>query len=247
MLLKNKVAIITGSTKGIGKATAKLFVKEGAKVVINGRNLNTVNEVVAEIKNTGAEAIGCAGDVALKETAINITKTALDNFGSIDILINNAAITAGKRFSDITDEEWDKVLNTNLKGTFMLVKEATKNMIARKYGKIINLSSIYYRGGRGQLHYDSSKGALVSFTRSLSLELAKYNINVNCVAPGLIDTDMPKIIPKDLIEKQIALIPFRRAGQPEEVAELLLFLSSEKSTYITGQIIHINGGAYMGD
>lgn len=247
MLLKNKVAIITGSTKGIGKATALTFAKEGAKVVINGRNEETVNKVVEEIKNLGGEVIGYAGDVALKETAVNITKLTLEKFRQIDILINNAAITAGKRFYEITDEEWDKVINTNLKGAFMLVKEAAKNMIEKKYGKIINLSSIYYRGGRGQLHYDSSKGALVSFTRSLALELAKYNINVNCVAPGLIDTEMPKIIPKEIIEKQIALIPFKKAGQPQDVAELLLFLSSDKSAYITGQIIHINGGAYMGD
>lgn len=244
MKLKDKIAIITGSSRGIGEATAILFAKEGAKVVLNGRNIQKLNEVKEKIEKENGIALEVAGDVSKKETVDKLVHQTIEKFLRIDILVNNAGITKGSRFYEITEEDWDKIINVNLKGSFLLAQAVAKYMMEQNYGKIINISSIYYTGAKGQLHYDCSKGGIVSLTKSLSLELARYNINVNCVAPGLIDTDMPKIIPQKVLDEQIKQIPFRRMGTPEEVAKLILFLASDDSSYITGQTIHINGGAY---
>jgi 3-oxoacyl-[acyl-carrier protein] reductase len=246
MRLKNKVAIITGSSRGIGKVTAIRFAEEGCKVVVNGRNFETADLTTQEILKKGGEAITLAGDVSKKADVERITEEAYKKFGKIDILVNNAAITAGSRFYEIKEEDWDRILEVNLKGSFLFAQAVSKYMMEQRYGKIINLSSIYAMGSKGQMHYDCSKGGIISLTKSLALELAKYNINVNCVAPGLCETDMPKIIPQKILEKAKEQIPFRRFGEPSEVANVILFLASDEASYITGQTIHVNGGAYFG-
>lgn len=246
MRLKGKIAIITGSSRGIGKATAIRFAEEGCRVVINGRNPETAHLTTKEILKNGGEAITLIGDVSKKEDVERIVEETYKKFGRIDILVNNAAITAGSRFYEIKEEDWDKILAVNLKGSFLFAQAVSKYMMEQRYGKIINISSIYAMGSKGQMHYDCSKGGIISLTRSLALELAKYNINVNCVAPGLCETDMPKIIPQKILDKAREQIPFKRFGMPEEVANVILFLASDESSYITGQTIHVNGGAYLG-
>lgn len=246
MRLLNKVAIITGSSRGIGKATAIRFAEEGYKVVVNGRNFEVANKVAEEIIKKGGEAIVLAGDVSCKGEVEKIVDETYKKFGKIDVLVNNAALTAGSRFYEIKEEDWDKIISVNLKGSFLFAQAVSKYMMEQRYGKIINLSSIYAMGSKGQMHYDCSKGGIISLTKSLALELAKYNINVNCVCPGLCETEMPRIIPQKILDKAKEEIPFRRFGMPEEVANVILFLASDEASYITGQTIHVNGGAYLG-
>lgn len=245
MRLKEQVAIITGSSRGIGLATARLFLEEGAAVVLNGRNEQRLQETVEKLKRLGrVEAV--AGDIANQETAIQLAERAKNVFGKIDVLVCNAGITRGERVTEIAPTSWEAIINTNVSGTFYCIQAVLPEMIAQKQGSIITLSSIYYRGSKGQLHYDTSKGAIVSMTRSLALELAKYSIRVNCVAPGLIDTDMPKVIPEKILNKLIQMIPFRRFGRPQEVAYAILFLASREASFITGQVLHVNGGSFLG-
>lgn len=242
MKLKDKVAIITGSTRGFGRTTAILFAQEGAKVVVNGRNEEKAQEVTKIIKNNGGSAITCVANVTMRSCVERMVEETLKEYGRIDILVNNAGITKGSRFYEIAEEDWDEIINTNLKGYFLCAQTIGKVMMNQNYGKIVNVSSIYYKGSKGQLHYDASKGGIVSMTRSLALELAKYNVNVNCVAPGICETDMPKIIPQKVIDAYIKQVPLRRLGKAEEVANVILFLASDESSYITGQTIHIDGG-----
>lgn len=242
MRLKNKIAIITGSSRGFGEATAILLAKEGAKVVVNGRNLETADKVTQKIKNNGGTAVTIAANVSIKSDVENLVNKTHQLFGRIDILVNNAGTTKASRFYEIKEEDWDEVINTNLKGYFLCAQAVSKYMMAQNYGKIINVSSIYYTGSKGQMHYDCSKGGIVSMTRSLALELAKYKININCVAPGICETEMPRIIPRKVIDEYIKQVPFRRLGRAEEIASVILFLASDESSYITGQTIHIDGG-----
>lgn len=242
MRLKNKVAIITGSTKGLGRETAILFAQEGAKVVVNGRNEERAKEVVKIIKDNGGSAFIWIADVGIKSEVEKMVKETLKKYGRIDILVNNAGIAKGSRFYEIEEKDWDNIINTNLKGYFLCAQAVGKVMIEQNYGKIVNVSSIYYTGSKGQLHYDVSKGGIVSLTRSLALELARYKVNVNCVAPGICETDMSKLIPQKVIDEYIKEVPFRRLGKAEEIAKTILFLASDESSYITGQTIHIDGG-----
>lgn len=243
MRLKHKTAIITGSTKGIGLCVAQRFLREGAKVVINGRDEKRLASAKKELSSLG-EVRAVHGDVSDAAVSNELAKVCVDAFGHIDILVNNAGITKGQRILDITEEDWDSIIRVNLKGTFLCTKAALPDMMERKRGHIINLSSIYMMGSKGQLHYDATKGGIASMSRSMALELARYNILVNCVAPGLLDTDMPKVIPQKIIDEYVNSVPLRRLGTADEVASLIVFLVSDENTYITGQVLHVNGGMF---
>ncbi len=244
MEFKGKVVLITGSTRGIGKAIAVAFAKEGATVVITGRNKETAEIVAENIKNEfGVDTYGFQLDLSgdIKNVWKDIEKTV----GKVDILVNNAGITKDTLFIRMKEKDWEDVLNVNLTGTFKITQLAVKGMIKKKWGRIINITSIVgFTGNVGQVNYSTTKAGLVGFTKSLSKELAPRNITVNAVAPGFIETDMTDVLPTEIKENYLKQIPLGRFGQPEDVANVVLFLASEKASYITGEIIHVNGGMY---
>ncbi|MEW5945339.1 MAG: 3-oxoacyl-ACP reductase family protein [bacterium] len=244
MILKDKVAIITGSSRGIGETTALYFAREGAKVVTNGRNFETCSRTAGRIRDNGGEAHAVEADVGSLSDRDKLVSETIEKFGRIDVLVNNAAVTGSVRALEITEDEWDAVQKVNIRGAFFLTQKVAKHMAENGGGAIVNVSSIYYTGSKGQIHYDCSKGALVSMTRSLAEELAMFNIRVNCVAPGYIDTDMPSIIPDKVIQKALSVTPIRRLGRTGEVASVIAFLASDLASYITAQTVHVNGGWY---
>ena len=244
MEFKGKVALITGSTRGIGKAIAVGFAQEGATVIITGRKKETAELVAENIKNEfGVDAYGFQLDLSsdIKPVWKEIEKT----IGKVDILVNNAAITRDTLFIRMKEEDWNTVIETNLTGTFRITQLAVKGMIKKRWGRIINITSIVgFTGNIGQVNYSTTKAGLVGFTKSLAKELASRNITVNAVAPGFIETDMTNVLPADIKENYLKQIPLGRFGKPEDVANVVLFLASEKASYITGETIHVNGGMY---
>ncbi|MFH1823779.1 MAG: SDR family NAD(P)-dependent oxidoreductase [Candidatus Firestonebacteria bacterium] len=241
--MKNKIALITGSTRGIGKATALRFVNEGISVVINGRNEESIMTVVKEIKDKGGKATGKKVDISKIDEVQKMVKEIIEEFGYIDILVNNAGIYEIVPLLEITEEKWDKMMNVNLKGTFNCIKTVLPFMIKQKSGRIINITSI--AGKTGSMlplaHYAASKAGIISLTKSVAREFASYGITVNAVCPGVIDTEMTA----DIIEGKRNQIPLGDAGKPEDVANAVFFLSSEQSKYITGEILDVNGGLLM--
>lgn len=246
--LKNKVAIVTGARRGMGKADALALAKAGAKVVVSDISQEDCEKVVEEIKKNRGEAIALKCDVTQKEEVDNMIKAAVDKWGKVDILVNNAGILQFKPFLELTEKDWQKVLDVNLKGYFLCAQAAAKEMIKKKSGVIINISSI----ASGQVgvgfptlsHYSASKGAIIAFTETIAAELASFNIRVNAIAPGGIDTPMVKEIKanEQMMEGTLARIPMHRMGKPEEVANLVLFLASDASSYMTGSTVVIDGG-----
>ena len=243
MKLKDKVAIITGAGQGIGKEIALAFAREGAKVVVTDIT-GKEKEVAEEIKKMEREAIAVKVDVSKMEDAKKMAEEALKSFGRIDILVNNAGIYPFKPFVEMTESDWDKVINVNLKGTFNCTKAVVETMIKQKYGKIINITSIAGTVvGFPQLtHYCASKAGITGFTRALALELAPYGINVNAIAPGPIETPGTMVLGKEAYENFKKLIPIGRWGKPEDIASLAVFLASDESSNITGQVIVSDGG-----
>jgi 3-oxoacyl-[acyl-carrier protein] reductase len=241
--LKGKVAIVTGSGQGIGKEIILAFAKEGSKVVISDIT-DKIYEVAEEVKKLGQEALAVKCDVTKPEEVKNMIETTLKKFGKIDILVNNAGIFPFKPFTEITEQDWDKVINVNLKGTFNCTKAVLPTMIKQKYGKIINISSIAGTivGFTQLTHYCASKAAIVGFTRALALEVAQHGINVNAIAPGPIETPGTQALGKEIHEQIKKAIPLARWGKPEEIATLAVFLASDDSNFITGQCIVADGG-----
>jgi len=257
MVFRDKVVLVTGSTRSIGKGIALAFANEGAKVVINGTNKKLCSEVAAEIVNSGKEAVSIPGDVSNTEIVKNIYKEIINNFGHIDILVNNAGIIYVEECINTSDLQWDKTMAINCRGIFLCSREAAKYMIEQESGKIINISSALGKSGAAKYtHYCASKFAVIGFTQALAKELAPYRINVNAVCPGIVDTDMfydelevfredmNKSI-EELKEMFLKTVPLGRFEKPEDVADLTLFLASEKSSYMTGQSINITGGFEM--
>jgi 3-oxoacyl-[acyl-carrier protein] reductase len=248
MNLKDKVAIITGSRRGMGKSHALLLAKAGAKVVISDISEEECQKVVDEIKKNKGEAIAVKCDVTKKAEVEKMVKTAIDKWGKIDILINNAGICQFKPFLELTEEEWDRTLDINLKGYFLCAQAAAKEMIKKKSGVIINIASVemgQVGGGMPAIvHYCASKGGVVAMTEALAVEFAPYNIRVNAISPGAIETPMAGAAKQDpkLLEATLARIPMHRMGQPEEVSNLVLFLASDASSYMTGSTVVIDGG-----
>jgi acetoacetyl-CoA reductase len=243
--LKDKVVIVTGSSKGIGATIAKEFAKRGAKVVVNYNSSSAAAEsVVDEITQFGGTAIACKANVAHIEEAKLLIEKTKNEFGRIDILINNAGITRDRTFRKMTAEEWHEVINVNLNSIYYTTSAVINTMLEQKYGRIINISSIIGQaGGFGQTNYSAAKAGMIGFTKSLALETAKSGITVNAVCPGYIETEMTAEIPANVMEQIINRIPMKRLGQTSEVAEACLFLAT--SDYITGQCINVNGGVYM--
>ncbi|MEZ0324160.1 MAG: 3-oxoacyl-[acyl-carrier-protein] reductase [Hydrogenothermaceae bacterium] len=245
MDFRGKIALITGSTRGIGKAIAVEFAKAGADIIITGRDRKVAESLAKSIEvEYGVRAFGVSLDLSTDITeSVNEIFRLTNN--KIDILVNNAGITKDTLFIRMKQEDWDSVINTNLTGTFKITQAVVKNMIKQRYGRIINISSIIgFIGNVGQVNYSTTKAGLIGFTKSLAKEVASRNITVNAVAPGFIETDMTEVLPADIKENYLKQIPVGRFGKPEDVANVVLFLASDLASYITGEVIHVNGGMY---
>lgn len=247
MKLENKVSLITGAARGIGKEIAMLFASEGSDLAICDVNQQILDETKSEIEGaTGRKVLAEKVDVTSSEEVENFVKKTLDNFGNLDILVNNAGITRDNLLLRMSEDEWDAVLNVNLKGAFNCIKAVTRPMMKARGGKIVNMASIIgLMGNAGQANYSASKGGLIALTKTVAKELGSRNINVNAIAPGFIQTDMTDKLGDDAKEKLLTLIPLNRMGSPLDVAKIALFLASEDSAYVTGQVFQVDGGMVM--
>jgi len=254
MLLENKVALITGGANGIGRATARHFAREGAKVVISDLDQEALESNCLKIVDEGGEAEVVVGNVTSRDDVQRMVNTALDRFGRLDILINNAGITRDGLTTRVKngetllmpEENWDVVMDVNLKGTWLCSQISAVPMIKQKYGRIVNTSSVGALGNIGQANYSASKAGIMGLTRTHALEWARYGIAVNCIAPGGVNTRMTSTIPEKIMENLVQQIPFRRLAEPDEIAAVHAFLASDKASYITGQIIFVDGGLKIG-
>ncbi|PTL35367.1 beta-ketoacyl-ACP reductase [Candidatus Methylomirabilis limnetica] len=241
--LEGKVAVITGGSRGIGRAIAMRLSAEGAKVAICGRNLAAAEEVVAEIEATGATGMAVAADVSRESDAEALIQASIKRFGRLDILVNNAGITRDGLLVRMKEEDWDAVLDVNLKGAFFTTRSALRPMLRARGGRIVNISSIAGTMGiPGQANYSAAKAGLIGFTKAVAKEVASRSITVNAVAPGFIETEMTAVLSEDRKKIYLSQIPLGRFGDPMEVAALVSFLVSEAAGYITGQVITIDGG-----
>jgi len=244
--LKGKVAIVTGGAQGIGKSIATQLALAGANVVIADVMEEKAESTAEEISQKGNEAISIGVDVSSLSSVEEMVKKTLDKFGRIDILVNNAGVTRDALIMRMKEEDWDLVLDINLKGAFNCIKIVSPVMMKQKCGKIVNIASIVgINGNAGQANYSASKGGLIALTKTCAKELASRQINVNAVAPGFIQTSMTERLPAEVKEKLSSQIPLGKIGKPEDVARAVLFLVSEKSSYITGEVIKVDGGMAM--
>ncbi len=245
--LSNKVAIVTGSSRGIGAEIAKLLARQGAKVVVNHRSSPEESlEVDSFIKNNGGESTIIQADVSQSGEAQALIKSTLDSYGQIDILINNAGITRDTLIMMMKDDDWDLVLKTNLTSVYYCSKAAVRHMMKRRTGRIINITSVVALAGQaGQTNYAASKAGIIGFTKALAREVGPRNITVNAVAPGFIPTTMTNSLPQEMIETVIKNTPLGRLGQAKDVAQAVVFLASDEAAFITGQILTVDGGLVM--
>ncbi|NUK29084.1 3-oxoacyl-[acyl-carrier-protein] reductase [Parageobacillus sp. VR-IP] len=246
-MLQKKVALVTGASRGIGRAIALELAHQGATVAVNYAGSEAkANEVVEEIKKMGQEAVAIQADVSSAEAVERMVKTVLEQFGRIDILVNNAGITRDNLLMRMKEEEWDQVINTNLKGVFHCIKAVTRPMMKQRYGRIVNIASIVgISGNPGQANYVAAKAGVIGLTKTAARELASRNITVNAVAPGFITTDMTDSLSDELKADMLKQIPLARFGEPEDVAKVVAFLVSDAASYMTGQTLHVDGGMVM--
>lgn len=240
----NKVALITGATRGIGKQIAITLAKQGFDIALNYRTENdSLNETVKEIESYGVRCLAVKGDISSFEDCENMTKQVIEKLERIDVLINNAGITKDMLFIRMKPEDFNQVIDVNLIGTFNMTKNVSQYMIKQRCGRIINISSVVgIHGNAGQANYSASKAGIIGLTKSLAKELAGRNILVNAIAPGFIETDMTSVLKDEVKTNIMNSIPLKREGKPEEVANVVKFLASEDSSYITGQVISVDGG-----
>jgi len=244
--LEGKVSLVTGASRGIGKAIALKLASLGCKVAVNYRKRDSeANSVVEAIKGQGREAISVKADVADGEAVRVMMQQVTDRWGKIDILVNNAGINRDTLLLRMPESAWDEVINTNLRGAYLCTKFVLRSMVTQHWGRIINIASVVgIIGNAGQSNYAASKGGLIAFTKSIAREMGSRNITANAIAPGFIVTEMTDKLPQERKEAILAMIPLNRFGKPEDVAELVAFLANEKASYITGQVICIDGGAF---
>jgi 3-oxoacyl-[acyl-carrier protein] reductase len=244
--LAGKVAIVTGGSRGIGLAIARSLADDGASVVVSGRDAARLDAAVKELESLGAAALGVTADAAKREDVDRLVEATRERFGRIDVAVNNAGITRDQLLVRMKDDDWDQVLDTNLRGVFLLTRAVGKVMMRQKSGRIINIASTAgVTGNPGQVNYSAAKAGVIGLTKAAARELAHWNILVNAVAPGLIETDMAAAIPAEAREAMLQQVPLKRIGQGREVAEVVRFLAGEGASYITGQTIHVNGGLYV--
>lgn len=247
MNLEGKAALVTGASRGIGREIALELARQGANVAVNFSGSEAkANEVVDEIKALGREAFAVKCNVSNSEEVAEMIKGTIDSFGKLDILVNNAGITKDNLLMRLKEEEWDDVININLKGVFLCTKAVTRQMMKQRVGRIINIASIVgVSGNPGQANYVAAKAGVIGLTKTTAKELASRNITVNAIAPGFITTDMTDKLPEDVKAEMLKQIPLARLGEPKDIAKITAFLASDDSSYITGQTLHIDGGMVM--
>ncbi|MBI4246922.1 MAG: 3-oxoacyl-[acyl-carrier-protein] reductase, partial [Candidatus Rokubacteria bacterium] len=241
-----RVAIVTGGSRGIGLAIAALLAEDGASMVVSGRAADRLARAVKDLEASGTAVVGVAADAASREDCDRLVDTAKQRFGRLDILVNNAGITRDGLLVRMKDEDWDRVIEVNLRGAFLMTRAATKVMMRQKSGRIVNIASTAgAMGSAGQANYSAAKAGLIGLTKASARELSHWGILVNAVAPGLIDTDMSAAIPAEARQALLGQVPLGRMGTAREVAEVVRFLAGAGATYVTGQVFHVNGGLYI--
>lgn len=245
-MLKDKVAVITGASRGIGRAIALKMAACGAKVVVSARSAEALESLVKEVCDQGGEALSVPTDISNSAEVQRLFDAAVEAFGRVDILVNNAGITRDNLLVRMKDDDWDAVLDTNLKGAFLCSRAAAKIMSKQRIGRIVNISSVVGEmGNAGQANYCASKAGLIGLTKSVARELSKRNVTVNAVTPGFIVTDMTEVLNDQVKESLLGQIPLGRFGEAEDIVSAVLFLASDQAAYITGQVLGVNGGMYM--
>jgi len=246
MLLKDKVAVVTGAGRGIGKEIALTFAREGAQLAICSRHSETIEPVAALIRSLGGQVLPLVTDISVQEEVEKFVEKIYEEYGTVDILVNNAGVNRDNFFLRMKAEEWDAVMDVNLRGTFLCCRMFARRMIKQKSGRIINMTSVAGEAGNpGQANYSAAKAGIIGFTKAIAKELARQGIRVNAVAPGLIGTEMVQKMEKKVLDELEESIPLKRIGTPQDVAGVVLFLASDAAAYITGQVIRVDGGLYM--
>ena len=243
MNVKDRVAIVTGSGQGIGEGIARVLAGAGARVVINDLDSARVDEVVADL---GEAAIGHVANVATADGAQGLIDAAQSAFGRVDILVNNVGMARDGYLAKMSEDDWDTVIEVNLKSQFLCCRAVAPIMMEQEYGRIVNITSRAWLGGPGQANYAASKGAVISLTRTLALEMARFGITANCIAPALVDTPLFRGLKEEVQERLVKTIPARRIGTPDDIGNAALFLAADESSYVTGQTLYVCGGRSLG-
>jgi len=246
MRLENKVAIVTGSARGLGEAIVVRLAKEGAKVVVTDIDQEGCERVAMKIKERGGQALPKVCDVTDRVSVQALAAATAEHFGKIDILVNNAGITKDASLKKMTDEQWDAVINVNLKSVFICTQEISKFMIEQNYGRVISMSSLAgVMGNFGQTNYSASKAGIIGMTKTWARELGKNQVTANVIAPGFMNTEMTKTIPQKIVDQMLTAIPVGRMGEPEEIAAAVVYLASDEAGFVNGITLNINGGMYV--
>ncbi len=241
--MKDRVAVVTGSSRGIGLAIARTLGKNGARVVINSRSEERINSISSELQKEGLQVVGVGVDIQTRDGADKLIQKAIDEWGGIDILVNNAGINRDSLFLRMNEEDWEEVIKTNLNGMFHCTKAAVRSMTRKRWGRIINISSVVgLTGNPGQANYSAAKAGIIGFTKTLAQEFGIRNITANVIAPGFIETEMTDRLPEKIKKQMLDRIPMQKFGSCEDVAEMVKFLASDEAGYITGQVLVVDGG-----